>query len=311
MPGSWHGHRKWVWSSGRVLRDKGTEKKHLFHVTNHPLLFRYLHAPFDPNQQAGLPLPLPTHPYRTIGCVFNDKYFYANCQPSDNITTCRFELQNTSHWKALSTEAIRYLNNLLANHRYINYTKNSARTFLIQMVEIIELWIHDWLDCNGASLSNSLILCRSVSGVGSCNFCPPVLPPVGDSALAANEIETQLRTLTFQHREVSCIIFNTITNLIAITSRTWGSVLFGMMTFATCWVLHCQRTRLSVVWVWVVWGMKNFRRLYVILSQMATPSRVFPSNCLTGTHARHSKPVWGRPAIVSFRLSYSHTVDPR
>ena len=68
---------------------------------------RYVHTLFDPNTQAGMPLPLPSHPYRTVGCVFNHQSFLANCQPSDNITTCNFDLRNTSLWKAMSPEAIR------------------------------------------------------------------------------------------------------------------------------------------------------------------------------------------------------------
>ena len=68
---------------------------------------RYVQPNFDPNAQAGKPLPLPTHPYRTVGCVFNHTHFYANAQPSDAVSTCRFDLTNESHWKAMSSEAIK------------------------------------------------------------------------------------------------------------------------------------------------------------------------------------------------------------
>ena len=68
---------------------------------------RYIQPNFDPNTQAGKPLPLPTHPYRTVGCVFNHAHFYANAQPSDAVSTCRFDLTNETHWKAMSTEAIK------------------------------------------------------------------------------------------------------------------------------------------------------------------------------------------------------------
>ena len=68
---------------------------------------RYVQPKFDPNTRAGKPLPLPTHPYRTVGCMFNHAHFYANTQPSDAVSTCRFDLTNETHWKAMSTEAIK------------------------------------------------------------------------------------------------------------------------------------------------------------------------------------------------------------
>lgn len=130
------------------------------------LLLRYLHPPFDPNNQAGLPLPLPNHPYRSVGCIFNHKSFYANCQASDNVSTCTFDLENTSLWKPMSTEAIR--------SAPPPPTPPSSQPYVHRSV------------CRGVSPS-------------PC----PLLPPVGDPALAANAMEAQLRTLTFQHREVS------------------------------------------------------------------------------------------------------------
>lgn len=69
---------------------------------------RYVQPDFDPNAQAGKPLPSSPHPYRTIGCAFNHQSFYANAQPSDAVSACRFVLSNESLWKSMSTEAIRY-----------------------------------------------------------------------------------------------------------------------------------------------------------------------------------------------------------
>ena len=68
---------------------------------------RYVQPEFDPNTQAGKPLPPLPHPYRSIGCVFNHSRFYANAQPTDTISTCRFDLTNASLWKSLSQEAIK------------------------------------------------------------------------------------------------------------------------------------------------------------------------------------------------------------
>ena len=68
--------------------------------------FRYRHVPFDPNNQAGAPPTSPTHPYRTVGCLFNHASFLANTQPSDSALTCRFDLWNRSLWKRMSSEAL-------------------------------------------------------------------------------------------------------------------------------------------------------------------------------------------------------------
>eukprot|EP00731_Ephydatia_muelleri_P026239 Em0018g339a len=68
---------------------------------------RYLHAEFQPNRQAGSPLPIPQHPYSQLGCIFNHQSFYANIQPSDSVAVCRFDLHNSSLWKAMSSDAIK------------------------------------------------------------------------------------------------------------------------------------------------------------------------------------------------------------
>jgi centrosomal protein CEP76 len=67
---------------------------------------RYRHTNFDPNLQAGAPPPVPSHPYRSIGCLFNHTSFLANAQPSDSVLTCIFDLGNRSLWKPMSSEAL-------------------------------------------------------------------------------------------------------------------------------------------------------------------------------------------------------------
>ncbi|XP_051721491.1 centrosomal protein of 76 kDa isoform X2 [Ctenopharyngodon idella] len=68
---------------------------------------RYLHRPIDPEAPPMVPQPKPTHPYRTLGCVFNHKTFLANCQPSDAVELCVFDFTDGSRWKAMSEEAVR------------------------------------------------------------------------------------------------------------------------------------------------------------------------------------------------------------
>ncbi|XP_023580586.1 centrosomal protein of 76 kDa [Trichechus manatus latirostris] len=68
---------------------------------------RYIHKPINPD---GAPLaeqPKPLYPYRTIGCVFNHQMFLGNCQPSDSVEVCVFDLNDESKWKPMSEEAIK------------------------------------------------------------------------------------------------------------------------------------------------------------------------------------------------------------
>ncbi|CAB3981640.1 Centrosomal of 76 kDa [Paramuricea clavata] len=69
---------------------------------------RYIHRFIDPDDPPlNKQLPKPEHPYQTVGCIFNHRAFYANCQPSDRVDVCQFDLPNKSLWKAMSEDAIR------------------------------------------------------------------------------------------------------------------------------------------------------------------------------------------------------------
>ncbi|XP_041454827.1 centrosomal protein of 76 kDa-like [Lytechinus variegatus] len=67
---------------------------------------RYIHQRVNPNDPPSVEQPRPQYPYRTVGCIFNHKNFFANCQPSDNVDLCCFDLQDSSLWKAMSADAL-------------------------------------------------------------------------------------------------------------------------------------------------------------------------------------------------------------
>ncbi|RMC15599.1 hypothetical protein DUI87_07801 [Hirundo rustica rustica] len=68
---------------------------------------RYLHRPINPDDPPLAEQPKPLHPYRTIGCIFNHQKFFGNCQPSDAVEVCVFDLHDESKWKPMSGEAIK------------------------------------------------------------------------------------------------------------------------------------------------------------------------------------------------------------
>lgn len=68
---------------------------------------RYAHRSVNPDDPPALKQSRPDHPYRTVGCVFNHRTFYANSQPTDSVEVCQFELQNEARWKCMSEEALR------------------------------------------------------------------------------------------------------------------------------------------------------------------------------------------------------------
>ena len=47
--------------------------------------------------------------YRSIGCVFNDRLFYANIQPDDQVKNVIFDLDDATLWKAMDTVFIKAL----------------------------------------------------------------------------------------------------------------------------------------------------------------------------------------------------------
>ncbi|XP_076372984.1 centrosomal protein of 76 kDa-like [Tachypleus tridentatus] len=48
----------------------------------------------------------PKHPFQTVDCLFNHQGFFANCQPTNSIERCCFDLSDPSKWKSMSTDAI-------------------------------------------------------------------------------------------------------------------------------------------------------------------------------------------------------------
>ncbi|XP_068860494.1 centrosomal protein of 76 kDa isoform X2 [Aphelocoma coerulescens] len=68
---------------------------------------RYIHRPINPDDPPLVEQPKPLYPYRTIGCIFNHQKFFGNCQPSDAVEVCVFDLHNESKWKPMSGEAIK------------------------------------------------------------------------------------------------------------------------------------------------------------------------------------------------------------
>jgi centrosomal protein CEP76 len=72
---------------------------------------RYLHLylnPDDPPLDKNIVI---RHPYKTIGCLFNHRNFYANIQPLTNVDTCSFNLRDQSKWKSMSEDAIQTICN--------------------------------------------------------------------------------------------------------------------------------------------------------------------------------------------------------
>ncbi|XP_041333591.1 centrosomal protein of 76 kDa isoform X2 [Pyrgilauda ruficollis] len=68
---------------------------------------RYIHRPINPDDPPLAEQPKPLYPYRTIGCIFNHEKFFGNCQPSDAVEVCVFDLHDESKWKPMSGEAIK------------------------------------------------------------------------------------------------------------------------------------------------------------------------------------------------------------
>lgn len=67
---------------------------------------RYLHLYLNPDDPPMDKNVVVKHPYKTIGCLFNHKCFYANVQSLSNVDTCNFNLKDQSRWKSMSEDAI-------------------------------------------------------------------------------------------------------------------------------------------------------------------------------------------------------------
>jgi centrosomal protein CEP76 len=67
---------------------------------------RYIHKYINPDDPPLDKQMLIKHPYKTVGCVFNHKSFFANIQPTNNVDTCSFMLKEQNKWKALSEESL-------------------------------------------------------------------------------------------------------------------------------------------------------------------------------------------------------------
>lgn len=76
-------------------------------IKNWIFLARYVHRPINPDDPPLVEQPKPLYPYRTIGCIFNHEKFFGNCQPSDAVEVCVFDLHDESKWKPMSGEAIK------------------------------------------------------------------------------------------------------------------------------------------------------------------------------------------------------------
>ncbi|XP_077208924.1 centrosomal protein of 76 kDa isoform X2 [Paroedura picta] len=68
---------------------------------------RYSHTPIKPDDPPAVEQPKALYPYRTIGCIFNHHKFLANCQPSEAVEVCVFDLHDESKWKPMSGDAIK------------------------------------------------------------------------------------------------------------------------------------------------------------------------------------------------------------
>lgn len=53
-----------------------------------------------------------SYPFRKVGCVFNDKEFFANIQPYDEIKEVRFDLYNPQLWYPLDSDHIKSLDHV-------------------------------------------------------------------------------------------------------------------------------------------------------------------------------------------------------
>lgn len=77
---------------------------HIYLLNQLMIFLRYLHRVLKPDELT--PQLKPSYPYQTVGCVFNHKALFANCQSTDSVQLCVFDLQDKCCWKAMSEEAL-------------------------------------------------------------------------------------------------------------------------------------------------------------------------------------------------------------
>eukprot|EP00055_Hartaetosiga_balthica_P003812 m.9042 g.9042 ORF g.9042 m.9042 type:complete len:687 (+) comp3349_c0_seq1:250-2310(+) len=64
---------------------------------------RYKHWHESDSRHVG---EVPSHPFMTIDCVFNETMFAANCQPSHFISECSFDFNDSREWKPLGSDIV-------------------------------------------------------------------------------------------------------------------------------------------------------------------------------------------------------------
>ncbi|CAN0159045.1 unnamed protein product [Lampetra planeri] len=70
---------------------------------------RYAHRPInldDPPLPRAQQQQQQHHPYRTLGCAYNHRAFYANCGPTHAVDATHLDLADGTRWKAMSRDAV-------------------------------------------------------------------------------------------------------------------------------------------------------------------------------------------------------------
>ena len=79
-------------------------------------------------------------PYKSIYCIFNHKSYYSNIQQNDHIISCNYMLENATHWKSMSTQAINLLPKL-----HSTCTLQSTHNQLMELEYKLELQVKQLL----------------------------------------------------------------------------------------------------------------------------------------------------------------------
>ena len=90
------------------------------------LIPRYAHRPINPDDPPALKQSRPDHPYRTVGCVFNHKSFYANSQVQErSLAWERARVQREIAFEKINVQySVLYIkNNVVTFRLVIGYLK--------------------------------------------------------------------------------------------------------------------------------------------------------------------------------------------